>query len=427
MLPKLGYLRRSLLSCSKRRTRAATSAALSTVVKTTPFRERYVRMEGSKFDPNVATYPTPGRGHEFKMNIFGLLFSTEDINSLQDVIWNNESFLPTESASAFSAGSVLKDLSDIGQGMAVRLEDNVTPGLLATNMLRATVMSKLSNKHFLACMELIKSFKYEKDPAKRRVFGKQISDVAFWSQWVIRGFLFEGKLNFEVYCSDHIPEVLAKMAFASNAALGRHQIEFVYDDYTLKAAIFPKDIDFDTINYDDPKAILDAIAAIKTPVGFNDMKGGMPEHNFRHNHSLMEFQMRRAFQGVAKVLEGDKKGWDLIVEAARRANKIFKTMLMNTPPDSYPRIRLPIKGVRGGCGSVYHPHGVFYEGVGANTYTTKDGKVLNGVYINNEWGQTGANSSMYKYLDILIGVAQMRQAFTNDPVIISKMKAVLSI
>ena len=32
-------------------------------------------------------------------------------------------------------------------------------------------------------------------------------------------------------------------------------------------------------------------AAIDTPVGFNDVKGGMPEHNFRHNHSLMEWQV----------------------------------------------------------------------------------------------------------------------------------------
>jgi hypothetical protein len=30
-----------------------------------------------------------------------------------------------------------------------------------------------------------------------------------------------------------------------------------------------------------------------------------------------------------------------------RANRVFRTMLTNTPPDSYPRIRLPIKGVRG--------------------------------------------------------------------------------
>jgi hypothetical protein len=138
----------------------------------------------------------------------------------------------------------------------------------------------------------------------------------------------------------------------------------------------------------------------------------------------MEWQMRRAFSGVKKVLDGDKGGWDYIVEAARRANKVFKTMLMNTPAESYPRVRLPIKGVRGGCGSVYHPHGVFYEGVGADTYETKEGKIIRGAYISNEWGQTGANSSMYKYLDILIGVAQMRQAFGNDPIMISKMKAV---
>lgn len=34
------------------------------------------RIEGSRIEPN-GSYPTPGDGHEFKMNIFGLLFSTQ--------------------------------------------------------------------------------------------------------------------------------------------------------------------------------------------------------------------------------------------------------------------------------------------------------------------------------------------------------------
>jgi hypothetical protein len=45
----------------------------------------------------------------------------------------------------------------------------------------------------------------------------------------------------QVYCADMIPAPLSKIAFAANAALGRHQIEFVYDDYTLKAARMPSD------------------------------------------------------------------------------------------------------------------------------------------------------------------------------------------
>lgn len=74
---------------------------------------------------------------------------------------------------------------------------------------------------------------------------------------------------------------------------------------------------------------------------------------------------------------------------------------------------------------MYHQHGVFYEGVGNDTYI-KDGKTLTGVYVDSEWGQTGANSSMYKYFDILIGVAQVRQAFGTDPMMISKMQKVSS-
>jgi hypothetical protein len=84
----------------------------------------------------------------------------------------------------------------------------------------------------------------------------------------------------------------------------------------------------------------------ETHVGFNDMTGGSPELNFRHNHSLMEYQMKGAFSGLKRVLEGDETGWLSIVESARRANKIFKTVLTATPALSYPAIRLPIKGDR---------------------------------------------------------------------------------
>ena len=389
----------------------------------TVLQNRFVKMENSKFDMNTKIYPTPGNGHEFRMQIFGMNFMIQDILDLQHCIWNDNSFLPNDSASPLSESSGLSDLSNIATSMAFTLADKSKNGLLSHNQLRIKVNETLNEKHFQSFMKLLKNFKIETNPEEKIKIGKQISDTAFWAQWLIRGYLFEGKLHFEVFCEDVIPSSLAKIAFAANAALGRHQIEFVYDDYTLKAAKFPENFDNEAIDFDDSKSILNAIASIETPVGFNDMAGGSPEHNFRHNHSLMEYQMINAFKGVNKILEGDITGWDAIVESARRANKIFKTMLSNTPPNSYPAIRLPIKGVRGACGSVYHKHGVFYEGVGADTYI-KEGKKLSGVYIDNEWGQTGANSSMYKYFDILIGVSDVRNAFGNDPIMIKKMQNV---
>lgn len=98
----------------------------------------------------------------------------------------------------------------------------------------------------------------------------------------------------------------------------------------------------------------------------------------------------------------------------------------SSPPESYPKIRLPIKGVRGACGTVYHMHGVFYEGIGSDEYILKDGssKKITGVFIDNEWGQTGANSSMYKWFDLFCGVTQARQAYSSDPISLSKMAAV---
>jgi hypothetical protein len=76
--------------------------------------------------------------------------------------------------------------------MAVILSDKTTNGLLHTNECRSTIRSTLTDAHFLATMKLLNQFKSEKDAAKKTEIGHQISNVAFWAQWLIRGFLFEG-------------------------------------------------------------------------------------------------------------------------------------------------------------------------------------------------------------------------------------------
>jgi hypothetical protein len=416
---------------------AARSIRCSRWLATTALANRYVRIEGSKIDTTTTAaansnststllYPTPGHGHDFRMNIFGLLYSVNDINAVQACIWDDTSFLPICPAQRLMDDDrVLSDLSDIGSQMAVTLQDGVTPGLLAKNELRKTVTATLNESHFVHTMDLLQRFKREEDPIVKIKLGQQISDVAFWAQWLIRGVLFEGKLHWEMFCQEAVRAPLSKIAFAANAALGRHQIEFVYDDYTLKAAQFPADLDLDRdVDYDSPASIINAVAKIQTPVGFNSVQGGTPEHNFRHIHSLMEYQMKRAFAGGERILtnnSNDHDGWDDVVEAARRANHVFSTMLQKTPPESYPVIRLPIKGVRGACGTVYHKHGVFYEGVGSDEYVLQDGTKITGVFIDNEWGQTGANSSMFKWFDLFCGVTQARQAYSADPIALTKM------
>ena len=179
-------------------------------------------MESSKFDMSHPTYPTPGHGHDFKMSIFGLTYSVDDINKLQDCIWTNESFLPKQPAQPLPESSGLSVLSDIAMTMAIVLNDKSTAGLLAQNKLRSTIHERLTNDHFVITMKLLKSFKFEGSPEKKAVFGQQISDIAFFVQWLIRGYLFEGKLNYEMYCADVIPEPLSKIAYAANAALGRY-------------------------------------------------------------------------------------------------------------------------------------------------------------------------------------------------------------
>lgn len=187
----------------------------------TTTRNRYVKMESSKFDMSYPNYPTPGQGHDFKMSIFGLTYSVDDINKLQDCIWTNKSFLPKKPAQPLLESSGLSVLSDIAMKMAIVLADKTTAGLLAQNKLRTTVHERLTNDHFVATMKLLKSFKFEENPEKINILGQQISDVAFFVQWLIRGYLFEGKLNYEMFCEDVIPEPLSKIAYAVNAALGR--------------------------------------------------------------------------------------------------------------------------------------------------------------------------------------------------------------
>ena len=302
----------------------------------TTLAHRHVRLQASKIQSNsTGRYPTPGDGHDFCMNIFGLLYSTTDIMALQNVVWTKESFLPKRPACGLSSRNemfgCLSDLSDIASRMTVQLEDE-SPGLLAKNELRATVAATLNDQHFCAAMNLLQAFKLEQDPLVKQELGHEISNLAFWSQWLLRGVLFEGKLHWQQYCEASIRAPLSKIAFAANAALGRHQVEFVYDDYTLKAAVFPGNFDLDNdVDYDDAQSIVDAVASIATPVGFNSVKGGSPEHNFRHVHSLMEWQMKRAFRGGHKIMAGQvDEGWEDVVEAARRANRVFQTMLRNT-------------------------------------------------------------------------------------------------
>ncbi len=365
-------------------------------------------------------YPTLNKGLSYDMAIFGLRWKPQHTTQLQNVIWQQESFLPTKPAQPL-LGS-FQALSDVAQNMAIELPDG-TEGLLARNQLRKAVQQLPAAWHF-SVLKLLQKFQTTTNPLQQNQLAHTISDVAFWSQWLIRGVLFEGKLHGERFTEGIIPAPLSTIAAMTNAALGRQQLEFVYDDYTLKAATLPGHVDFEALDYDNPVAILEAIGSIRTPVGFNDMQGGRPEHNFRFNHVLMEWQMRGALRGFNQVLAGDVGGWQLIATAAERAHKVFKTMLVNTPAESYPAVRLPIKGVRGALGSVYPLHGVFYEGIGADEFLFRQG-LRNGIYVDNEWGQTGANSSMYKWFDIVTGTAQLRHAYASDPQTLEKLAQVL--
>lgn len=383
-----------------------------------------------------SSYPTLFRGLNYEIDVFGKVnWTTSDQKLVQEAIWNNRSFLPNRPASSLD-GTDFAVLSRIAAAQAVKLADN-SSGLVAKNELRKTVHQELVEKEsqarlFYKFLSHLKDFQSRPSAESAQL----ISDVAFWCQWLIRGYLFEPKLHGEQFTSAVIPAPLSTIAYASNAALGRHQIEFVYDDYTLKAANFPKNRRFEDLDYDEPEQLLRYIADIETPVGFCDMAGGNPEHNFRHNHSLMEQQMKHAFAGWDLIRRAEAtadevlKGWTMVAEAAERAHKTFNTMMTGTPAASYPSVRLMIKGVRGACGTVYPPHGVFYEGCGSASFSwatpgSSSPKQLAGCFVDREFGQTGANSSMYKWFDVLIGVTKQRHAYDLNEKQIATMKGVL--
>eukprot|EP00756_Hemistasia_phaeocysticola_P007887 Hpha_TRINITY_DN14430_c0_g5::TRINITY_DN14430_c0_g5_i1::g.157502::m.157502 len=392
-----------------------------------------VRVVNLEADPNVS-YPTLYNGLRYEVEVFGRRWTTESTKEVQKHVWNSESFLPSKPAATLE-GTPFAVLSDIASQQAVTLPDG-SGGLLSKNELRNAVNTRLCGADDR--MKIVSEFidgvmvPFTTNPTPEAA--QLMSNVAFWSQWLIRGYLFEGKLFGEKSTAPAIPAPLSCLAYASNAALGRHQIEFVYDDYTLKAAEFPTDRTFLELNYDDPQEILRYIADIKTPVGFLDRSGPNPEHNFRHNHSLMEQQMKLAFSGYHRMSADNAsaddlvQGWTEIAEAARRAHLVFKTMMSGTPAASYPMVRLPIKGVRGACGNVYPTHGVFYENCGTDTYISPDGVATSfrGCYVDWEYGQTGANSSMYKWLDVFAGVSEQRNAYTLAPACKNAMVEVIA-
>lgn len=380
-------------------------------------------------------YPVLGNGLTTEFDIWDRTVTTEHLIEADHAIWGEStSFLPNSPVNALPASTGLSVLSDLGDQMAAKNSGDEA-GLLAKKQLRAAVDGLDSSLHDCA-LSLIDQFLESNDTQEKSTIAKQLYSVFFWSQWLVRGYLFEPKLHPNnpedtPYTSPVIPAPLSQLLDTSRAFFGRHQLEFVYDVYTLSSASFPPDFSTDDVDYQSTQSILKAIASIDTPVGFNDRDGANPEHNFRHNHSLMEAQMADALDAYPLLFSDDpqqvEEGWSRIALASERAHQVFKTMLHKdaTPPESYPDVRLPIAGTRGNLGKVYPPEGVFYEGIGDERMTQADGTELKGKYIKNEWGQTGANSSMYKWFDILLGLSVDRSAYATDEASLQKMFDVL--
>ncbi len=445
-------------------------------------------------------YPTLGNGGvSYLANIGNVSWSSKHVAQLQNYIWKNPEvsgakmdFLPKQPVQPLTGE--LAVISDLANTMAVQLEGG-QQGLLAKNQLRKAVMA-LDVSLIDATQSLISGFKQARSVEAQREQAQEIQSLSVYAQWLVRGFLFEGVLHGEPTISPVVPSPLSVISAMANQATGLQQKEFVYHSYTLLPATLPDRVgsdvmnldtlDFDTLDYDNPNEILHAIAMIKTDCGFNDAVGGLPEHNFRFNHVLMEYQMRQVFSGYQKVKSGDLSGFDDMIEGYRRAHKVFETMLVNTPAATYPDVRLPIQAVEGRTGvaerlsvyparmaseivfkglekmlkgeaggqallmegvkradqqlaswfqtspffegqqSLYPPEGVLYEGLGdATLMDAYTGQQYFGERPPMVPGQTGANSSMYKLADVFIKVAELRSAYENEPAYFEKLSKVL--
>ena len=398
---------------------------LSSYKSTSPSR-RYVKLENVKVN-SPGQFPRLGKGLDYDISIFGLTLKPQHILDIQKATWGGDSFLPKRIA--HPPKGRLGDLSEISEKMPVKLRDG-TRGLLAQNKTRYAI-ENLHQNLFEDFMGLLENFISSTSELEKTLLAHQLSDICFETQWLTRGYLFEGKLHGETYTADVVPTPLSQLLFASCYATGMQQVEFIYHNYTLLDGKLP-DEDPLTVNVDNPKEILDYIASISARTGFNDVGGGNPEHNFRHNHTFMEAQMRLAFKGWDLVKQGNKEeGMNLVITAAERAHKIFKTMLSGTPAHpttdkiGYADIRLPIAGVLGKAGSVYPPHGVAYDECGIDTFELGNTKKYVAT-VDDEWGQTGANSSMYKFFDAILGVTSKRGAFKTTPEYLGTIEQVLS-
>jgi hypothetical protein len=59
--------------------------------------------------------------HEFVFNIFRLIFLIEDMNAIQDIIFNNESFLPSRPAQPLPATTILRFIAATHAHRTIRL------------------------------------------------------------------------------------------------------------------------------------------------------------------------------------------------------------------------------------------------------------------------------------------------------------------
>lgn len=336
-------------------------------------------------------------------------FSANRRTPLQDSIWKKDSFLPAQIPTELPPQ--FEGLNTLLNKMPVIRPDGV-PGLLAENKFRVTVDKDLPD-YSETVDTLLKRFDALSVRSPDSKESKEIAQTLAYLhrdfQWLTLGYVFEGLRHGEEKASVVLPASIAKVFKKLCDALGHKPWLEYASGYVLNASVLPQM----QVDWKDPKSVQAYIRSIEVVRSFH---GGLDEKHFRTVHLAMESQSPELFASKEMILSGIQtqnheqiqQGYTQLTAALENMHMAFKQMVPLSDPKKYSAdVRPQIQGLYGnqgaGPGKLFHEKGVFFEGCGEETFVDAKGVEKKGLWVANIHGQTGAQSSIFRMVDILTG------------------------
>lgn len=348
-------------------------------------------------------FPFLGNGINFDEEIFGLRFNAKLIQKTSELIWKPNSTLPFSSLKKLP--SPYNILSDIALEMTVK--NGSKKGLIGKNSLFNEVKNldeSLMDNFILEVKNHIKNPTLQSS--------ELIANIRCWSSWLANGIKIEPIFNGSKKACSFIPWPLSGLLLLSSRITGQ-QPEFEYAaDYVLRSGILPKD---ELDDYSDMNKNIDYIRSIKPMVAFHDFDGN--EQGFRMTHLAMERTSQMMIENALCAVENEdiKENLEKVEIATMQSNQLFNTMWKVSEPLLYNKeVRIFIQGLFGNQGSIYPNNGLFFEKCGDNF---NDEFKVNGFFVSDLHGQTGANSSYHPIADEITGIGDHTHAYIVDKLV----------